>query len=123
MQSTQNDFLVLSIGDDAALLHNRAEIMMRAGYNVLSLPSSVWLDEVLYPGYGTVILCHTVPPARQILMGSALARAGVPIVCLTDKLSATALGAIYSEDFTSLFNFLEQAAAHYEAKTFSSAAA
>ena len=123
MQSTHNDFLVLSIGDDAGLLHNRADVLMRAGYNVLSLPSSVWLDEALYPGYGTAILCHTVPSARQILMGSALARAGVPIVCLTDKLSATALGAIYSEDFTSLFNFLEQASARYEAKTFSSAAA
>ncbi|MGO4211891.1 hypothetical protein AB4Y89_19380 [Terriglobus sp. 2YAB30_2] len=123
MQSTHNDFLVLSIGDDAALLHNRADVLMRAGYNVLSLPSSVWLGEALYPGYGTVILCHTVPPARQILMGSALARAGVPIVCLTDKLSTTALGAMYSEDFTSLFNFLEQASARYEAKTFRSAAA
>lgn len=123
MQSTHNDFLVLSIGDDATLLHDRANVLMRAGYNVLSLPSSVWLNEALYPGYGTVILCHTVPPARQILLGSALARAGVPIVCLTDKLSATALGAIYSEDFASLFNFLEQAAARFESKTFGSAAA
>jgi len=123
MQSTHNDFLILSIGDDADLLHNRADVLMRAGYNVLSLPSSVWLDEALYPGYGTAILCHTVPAARQILMGSVLARAGVPIVCLTDKLSTTALGAIYAEDFTSLFNFLKQASARYEAKTLSSAAA
>jgi len=123
MQSTHNEFLVLSIGDDAGLLYNRADMLRRAGYHVLSLPSSVWLDEALYAGYGTVILCHTVPTARQILMGSALARAGVPIVCLTDKLSTTALGAMYSEDFTSLFNFLEQASARHGAKTFDSAAA